>query len=169
MIGSAAALVAVLGTVAVTFGGGDDTASGPATTTTAAQVPAAPVTTMQTEPSPSTAPPPAPAPAPIVAADALPGLLLSADEVSQRLNTPGMTAMPVETNPLAGTVNPPNCSGVWGPAYASTYNGSGFTGLAVQGVFLQPAAKVAQAVVAPGAIPVRQARLTSVYPRCPGT
>ena len=46
--------------------------------------------------------------------------------------------MPVERNPLAGTVTPATCSGLWGPAYASTYNGSGFTGLAVQGVFLQP-------------------------------
>ena len=154
-VGGAVALVAVLGGVALAHRGGTDATTAGPTSTTAAQVPAVPVTTMQAEPPPPSpsAAPPAP-PAPTVATDALPGLLLSAEEVGQRLNTPGMTSIPVESNLLLGTITPANCSGVWAPVYASTYNGSGFTGLAVQGVFLQPTVKVAQAVVAfpdPGA------------------
>lgn len=150
-------LVAAVGGVAfmVNRGGTDATTASPASTT-AAQVPAAPVTTMQTEPSPSVAPPPAtPAPpAPTVATDALPGLLLSPEQISQRLNTPGMVPTAVLSNPIAGTVTPANCLTTFAPVAADAYNGSGFTGLAVQGVSLEPAVEAVQGVIAfadPGA------------------
>lgn len=155
-VGGAVVLVAALGGVAfvVNDGGTDATTASP-TSTTAAQVPAAPVTTMQPEPSPPAPPPPAPAPpAPTVATDALPGLLLSPDQISQRLNTPGMVPTAVLSNPIAGTVTPANCLTTFAPVAADAYNGSGFTGLAVQGVALEPAVKAVQGVIAfpdPGA------------------
>lgn len=156
-VGGAVVLVAALGGVAfvVNDGGTDATTASPTTSATAAQVPAAPVTTMQPEPSPPAPPPPAPAPpAPTVATDALPGLLLSPDQISQRLNTPGMVPTAVLSNPIAGTVTPANCLTTFAPVAADAYNGSGFTGLAVQGVALEPAVKAVQGVIAfpdPGA------------------
>ena len=157
LIGGAAALAAVLVVGLVAATGGDDNASdGPPTS--AAQVPARPTTTVPATataaPAPPPSRPPAAPPAPMVAPDALPGLLLPADQINQRMNTSGMTALPLENAPLAGTVNPPHCTGVWGPAYQTTYNGSGFTGLVIQGVHREPAHKVAQAVISfpdPGA------------------
>lgn len=81
-------------------------------------------------------------------AAALPGLLLPADQINQRMNTTGMTAIPVEHAPLDGSITPPHCAGAWGPVYASTYNGSGYTALAVQGVFRDQTHRLVQAVVA---------------------
>jgi serine/threonine protein kinase len=141
---AAAAVVAVVVVLVVAMSGGDaseSTATSPTSTTasSARTTSAAPST-----PEPSSAPP---APAD-VDVDALPGLLLSANDVSGRMNKPGMTAMPTEYEPLAGSVTPPNCTGAWGPAYQATYDGSGFTGLAIQGVFADPTHKLVQAVVA---------------------
>ena len=108
------------------------------------RVPHGPPRLAPSTPEPTSAPP-APANVPD---DALPGLLLSANDVSGRMNKPGMTAMPTEYEPLAGSVTPPNCTGAWGPAYQATYDGSGFTGLVVQGVFSDPTHKLVQAVTA---------------------
>lgn len=137
-VGGAVVLVAAIGGVAfmVNRGGTDTAAGGPTPTTTAAQVPAVPVTTMQTEPSQPAVPPsatPAP-PSPIVAADALPGLLLSPDQISQRLNAPGINPIDLVHTVLPGTTTPANCGGAFSPADGSSYNGSGFTGVAVQGL-----------------------------------
>jgi serine/threonine-protein kinase len=131
---AAAAAIAVVVVLVVALSGGDtpDSTAGP-TPTTAAPAPSKPETT--------------PAPANIDDG-ALPGLLLSTNDVSGRLNKPGMTAMPTEYEPLAGSVTPPNCTGAWGPAYQATYDGSGFTALAVQGVFSDPTHKLVQAVAA---------------------
>lgn len=137
---AAAAIVAVVVVLVVAMSGGDaseSTATGPTSTT------ASPTGSAST-PEPTTAPP---APA-NVDDDALPGLLLSANDVSGRMNKPGMTAMATEYEPLAGSVTPPNCTGAWGPVYQATYDGSGFTGLVVQGVFADPTHKLVQAVVA---------------------
>ncbi|QIV79826.1 sensor domain-containing protein (plasmid) [Mycolicibacterium frederiksbergense] len=155
-VGGAVVLVAALGGVAFIVNRGDtDATTASPTSTTAAQVPAAPVTTMQPKPSPPAAPPPAPAPpAPTVAADALPGLLLSPDQISQRLNTPGMVPTAVLSNPIPGGVTPANCVTTFVPVAADALNGSGFTGVALQGVALEPAVKAVQGVVAfpdPGA------------------
>jgi serine/threonine-protein kinase len=128
----------------VAMSGGDapeSTATGPTSTTASS-----PRTTSAAPPAPEpTSAPPAPA---NVDSAALPGLLLSANDVSGRMNKPGMTAMPTEYEPLAGSVTPPNCTGAWGPVYQATYDGSGFTGLAVQGVFADPTHKLVQAVTA---------------------
>jgi serine/threonine-protein kinase len=64
------------------------------------------------------------------------------------MNKPGMTAMPTEYAPLAGSVTPPSCTGAWGPAYQATYDGSGFTAMVVEGVFSEPTHKLVQAVTA---------------------
>ena len=140
---AAAAVVAVVvvGIVVATSGGdtAEPTAAGPTSTT------ASPT---RTSPRPFSTPQPTSAPpAPAnVDTDALPGLLLSADDVALRMNKPGMSAMPMEFAPIAGTVTPPNCTGAWGPAYQATYDGSGFTALAVQGVFANPTHKLVEAV-----------------------
>jgi serine/threonine-protein kinase len=136
--GAAAAIIAVVVVLVVVMSGGDgseSTATSPTSATTTAS-PAPP-------PEPTSVAPPAPA---NVEDAALPGLLLSANDVSGRMNKPGMTAMPTEYEPLAGSVAPPNCTGAWGPAYRATYDGSGFTALAVQGVFANPTHKLVQAV-----------------------
>jgi serine/threonine kinase PknH len=83
-----------------------------------------------------------------VDAAALPGLLLPEDQINQRMNTSGMTAIPVESALLYGSVTPPHCTGAWGPVYDLTYNGSGYTALAVQGVFGGQTHRLVQAVVA---------------------
>jgi serine/threonine-protein kinase len=139
---AAAAAMAVIVVLVVALSGGDgseSSAAGPTeTTTSATRKPA----TTTSEPAPA---PPAPANVP---GDALPALLLSSNDVSNRMNKPGMTAMPTESAPLAGSVTPPNCTGAWGPAYQATYDGSGFTAMAVQGVFSDPTHKLVQAVTA---------------------
>jgi hypothetical protein len=131
---------------------GDDGASTQATATIPARVPAGPTTTPRGVATAAPAPPPvtptAAPPPPVVDGAALPGLLLPADQISQRMNTTGMTAMPVESAPLEGSIPPPQCAGAWGPVYAATYNGSGYAALAVQGVFRKPTHKLVQAVVA---------------------
>ncbi|MGZ8819279.1 MAG: sensor domain-containing protein [Mycobacterium sp.] len=141
-MGKAAAVVAVIVVLVVAMSGGDafeSTATGPTSTTASSTRTTSPATS-----EPTSAPP---APANVDDA-ALPGLLLSANDVSGRMNKPGMTAMPTEYEPLAGSVAPPNCTGAWGPAYQATYDGSGFTGLVVQGVFADPTHKLVQAVIA---------------------
>ncbi|GAS93182.1 serine/threonine protein kinase [Mycolicibacterium canariasense] len=142
-------------------GGDEDTATAAATTaaaTTAAQVPASPTTTVPSQPSaeatptptgPPAPPPPAPPTGPTLAADALAPLLLPAAEVGTQLNVTGAAALgPLETRPLAGNVAPPHCTGAWGPAYAATYDGTGFTGMAIQGVAQGQEHRIAQAVLA---------------------
>jgi serine/threonine-protein kinase len=125
--------------------------------TTAAQIPAGPTTTVETEPSaestptptgpPAVPPPPVPT-GPTLATDALAPLLLPAEEVGKQLNITGASAMAVETQPLGGNVAPPHCTGAWGPGYGTTYNGTGFTGMAIQGVTQGQEYRIAQAVLA---------------------
>jgi serine/threonine-protein kinase len=158
-VGGAAALAAVVVVALIASNGGEDSdTASEQSSTTAAQVPAGPITTVASEPAAPEAPgAPAPAPAPsgpTLGADALPGLLLSPEQVGQRLNTPGMTGTAIVSSPLDGTITPPHCASAWGPAGAASYGGSGYTGLAVQVVSAEPAPQVAQAVAAfpdPGA------------------
>jgi serine/threonine-protein kinase len=172
------AVAAVAITVAVQS---DDSASDESTApTTVAQVPAGPTTALPAPtPAPSAAPPtppaaPAPAPppaasGPVLNPDALSALLLPADQISQLMNTPGMSALPVETQLLPGTITPPQCTGVWGPVYVGTYTGTGYTGLAVQGIQRDNAYKVAQAVVSfpdPGAAKATYERLLGDWNAC---
>jgi serine/threonine-protein kinase len=160
--GAVAAIAAVTAAVVLTTGqdGAVDTAA--ETTSAATSVAGVPGLTEATSaeqspssPAPSTpsgppAPPPPPPPpsGPVIAADALAPLLLPAPEIARSMGQPDMTAMAVESKPLGGNVTPPHCTGAWGPAYATTYNGTGYTGLAVQGVGFDTPHRVAQAVVA---------------------
>ncbi|MBY0290803.1 MAG: sensor domain-containing protein [Mycobacteriaceae bacterium] len=145
VIGGAVAVVAAVIVALVVFTGGEDSSSTDATATTPAKVPAGPSTTAAATPRSTPAPAPPPPP-PVVDAAALPGLLLPADLINQRMNTTGMTADPPLTELLSGSVTPPHCTGAWGPAYGATYKGSGYTGLAIQG-FFQPPIQMVQAVV----------------------
>ncbi|WP_006242324.1 serine/threonine-protein kinase PknH/PknJ [Mycolicibacterium tusciae] len=140
----AAAVVAVVVVLVVAMSGGEGAESSATSPTSTTASSARTTTAAPSTPDPSSAPP---APANVDDA-ALPGLLLSANDVSGRMNKPGMTAMPTEYEPLAGSVTPPNCTGAWGPVYRATYDGSGFTGLVVQGVFADPTHKLVQAVTA---------------------
>jgi hypothetical protein len=150
LIGGAVAAVVVVIVALVVATSSDDSASTDATATSPAQVPAGPTTTPRGATTAAPAPPPtaAPPPPPVVDAAALPELLLPADQINQRMNTTGMTAIPVESALLYGSVTPPHCTGAWGPVYDVTYNGSGYIALAVQGVFRDQTHRLVQAVVA---------------------
>jgi serine/threonine-protein kinase len=138
----AAVIAVVIGLVVFASGGDNPTDDAAATTTTTR-----PTTT--TSSRPASTPPPAPAPPPPanVPSDALQGLLLPPEEISERMQKPGMTLFGTEYAPIEGTVTPPNCYGAWGPAYQATYNGSGYTALVIQLVVANPTHKLAQAVV----------------------
>jgi serine/threonine-protein kinase len=126
--GIAAALVVIA--VVVTIVVASSTSDGPniaAPTTTPSPTTEAPSTTTES-PSTTTSTPPA-----STGPDDLAGLLESASDVSDRLESPGMTASPVSTELISGlTVTPDNCAGAWTPGLSDTYAGSGYTGAALQ-------------------------------------
>jgi hypothetical protein len=100
-----------------------------------------------TTPPPLTAPPAAPALDPAT----LPDLLASAQQVGKTLNNAPMHARPAQTSLESGvSINPPRCASAVAPVLNATYAGSGYTGLAVQGLQEQKPGrhKVVQAVVA---------------------
>lgn len=155
----AAALVAYV-MVTGDKSGNEDAATTAATTV--AQVPAGPTTTVPSQPSAestptnppaptgSPAPPPPPAPTgPTLAPEALAPLLLPGAEIDKQLNISGATpAGPTENQPLGGDVQPPHCTGAWGPGYRATYDGTGFTGMAIGVAGLGREHRVAQSVLA---------------------
>lgn len=144
VIGGAACAVLAVIVALVMFTGSDDSSSTDVAATTSSTVPASPRTAVRT--TSSATPEPAPPPPPVVDAAALPGLLLPADVINQRMDTTGMTADPPLAELLKGSVTPAHCTGAWGPAYQATYGGSDYTGVAVQGFFQAPIQMV-QAVV----------------------
>jgi serine/threonine-protein kinase len=155
LIGGAVGAVLILVVVLVVANvGGDDSTGG--ASATSSRVPAGPTTTLRTAPSTASSPPaaplpppPPPAPAPVVDPAALPGLLLSADQISQRMGVTGMTGKPVVHNQLLpANVTPPNCTGAYVPTVDTTYAGSGYTASEIQSLNLEPTHKVFQAVVA---------------------
>jgi hypothetical protein len=83
--------------------------------------------------------------------ESLPGHLLTADEVSSLLHTPAMVAgIPTDGLTADGSVAPPGCHSAWAPADWSTYQSSGYTGLARQSVLENPRkdAAVVEAIIA---------------------
>ena len=81
----------------------------------------------------------------------LSGHLLTADEVSTLLHTPAMVAgIPIDALTSDGSVAPPGCHSAWAPADWSTYQSSGYTGLARQSVLENPRkdAVVVEAIIA---------------------
>ncbi|MDP9166993.1 MAG: sensor domain-containing protein [Actinomycetota bacterium] len=74
-----------------------------------------------------------------VPADALPGYLLTAEEVGTVLQTDGMvTGRLTEALTSDGSVAPHGCANAWAPADRSTYRGYEYTGLARQSVTHDP-------------------------------
>lgn len=159
----AAVAAAVVATVTMTGQDSGDDAAPTAATTSVAQVPAGPTTTVPAEPSAQTTataaptpsgspapPPPPPAPTgPTLAPDALAGLLLPPAEIDKQLNISGSASVSApESQPLGGSVEPPHCTGAWGPAYAATYDGTGFTGMIIDVVALGQENRIAQSALA---------------------
>jgi PknH-like protein len=152
ILGGAAALTAIIiAVVVIAVGGRGQTPTAPTTPTAAPTTPATLPPKRTTTPSPSsTSAPPPPTQASIDPAT-LPSLLLSSNEISQRLSSsPGMEAGPViNKTSQDSSVMPANCSGVWAVAEDSTYSSSGYTAIAGQVVNEKPKAYHAtiQAVV----------------------
>ncbi len=103
------------------------------------------------KPAPTSAPPSAaPGPPPLDAA-ALPSLLASAEEVGNVLHNVQMNPREVSTSLACdASIDPAKCASAVAPALGSTYAGSGYTGVAVQGLMeASPGRhKVIQAVAA---------------------
>ena len=145
LLAGAVALAAVVIAAIVVTSAGDEATTPTATpgttpaTTRAATTPPRATTTVTAAPTQAD-----------IGPAALPQLLMSADEISTRMDTPGMVSGPVISSPSTdATITPANCAGAWAPADNATYAGSGFTALAGQVVQEQPKAyhKVIQAVV----------------------
>jgi hypothetical protein len=129
-IGGGIAAAVVVIAVVVTIVVASSTSDGPnfAAPTTTPSTTEAPSATTTESPSTTTSTPPA-----STGPDDLAGLLESASDVSDRLESPGMTASPVSTDLISGiTVTPDNCAGAWTPGLSDTYAGSGYTGAALQ-------------------------------------
>lgn len=103
------------------------------------------------KPAPTSASPSAaPGPPPLDAA-ALPSLLASADQVGNVLHNVAMNPREVSTSLASdASIDPAKCASAVAPALGSTYTGSGYTGVAVQGLMeASPGRhKVIQAVAA---------------------
>ena len=130
-IGGGIAAAVVVIAVVVTIVVASSTSDGPniaAPTTTPSPMTEAPSATTTESPSTTTSTPPT-----SLGPDDLAGLLESASDVSDRLESPGMTASPVSTDLISGiTVTPNDCAGAWTPGLSDTYAGSGYTGAALQ-------------------------------------
>lgn len=97
---------------------------------------AAPTTTGSATPTSSTPTTTSSSPtATTIAAAAVPNLLLSPEDVSTRMQSPGMIPGELTKEPANGVnVSPPGCTGVFTPAHASVYGSSGYTSFAAQTV-----------------------------------
>ncbi|BBX30628.1 sensor domain-containing protein [Mycolicibacterium alvei] len=137
----AVAAIAILAIGTVAFLRINDGESTPSDTTTTA---AAATTTPAGEQSPTSSQTTSPTdtPAPTGGAGAgglvdpanLSKLLLTADVVSTRMSSPGMTPGDLSTKPVSGvSVDPPGCTGVFTPAHTMVYGGE--AGFAAQAVF----------------------------------
>ncbi len=127
--GAAVVIAAVLVITLVVLGRSD---SGPTSSTarSSSTQPSASASPGPASPSPSAA-----AAAPALDVGTLPSLLATAEQVGKVLNNVPMTAHDVETSPASGvSMNPATCSSAVAPVLDSTYAGSGYTGLAAQGL-----------------------------------
>lgn len=130
--GLAAALVVIAmvsALVVANSGGRGSTVAAPSSTPSTSSTPAT-----SDEPSTTSSPPTDGGPTD-GGPTGLAGLLLSATDVSTRMQSPGMVAAPVSTDLASGTtVTPSNCASTWTPADGGTYAGSAYTGVALQEV-----------------------------------
>lgn len=142
--GAAAAVVTGLVITLVTLGSNDSKTTSNSAAPSSMR-PAAPL-----RPAPTSAPATPPA-APALDTAVLPSLLASAEQVSNILHDVQMNPRDVSTSLSSdASIDPAKCSSAVAPALESTYTGSGYTGVAVQGL-MEPSPgrhKVIQAVAA---------------------
>lgn len=137
-VGAAAVVAAVAVGGAWWFVGRDDkpgnTTAASDSTTTSQTSTAPPTTTGSAQPTSSTpTTTTSSTPSGTISPQALPNLLLSADEVSTRMSSPGMVPGDLAKEPAAGVdVTPASCTGVFTPGHAVVYGGSGYTAFAAQ-------------------------------------
>lgn len=144
----AGAITAVITVVVITLvvvGGNDSTTTSNSAAPSSTRAPAS------SRPAPSTPSPSASPAAPALDIAALPSLLASADQVGNVLHDVQMRPREVATSLASDvSIDPAKCASAVAPALASTYTGSGYTGVAVQGLMeASPGRhKVIQAVAA---------------------
>lgn len=145
---AAGAITAVITVVVITLvlvGGNDSTTTSNSAAPSSTRPPAS-SRSAPPAPSPSASPP-----APALDIATLPSLLASADQVGNVLHDVQMRPREVATSLASDvSIDPAKCASAVAPALASTYTGSGYTGVAVQGLMeASPGRhKVIQAVVA---------------------
>lgn len=143
--GAAAAVVTGLVITLVALGSND------AKTTSNSTAPSSTRVSASSRPAPTSSTPSAPPPAPALDTAVLPSLLASAAQVSDILHHVQMNPRDVSTSLSSdASIDPAKCSSAVAPALESTYTGSGYTGVAVQGL-MEPSPgrhKVIQAVAA---------------------
>lgn len=144
----AGAITAVITVVVITLvvvGGNDSTTTSNSAAPSSTRAPAS------SRPAPPTPSPSASPAAPALDIAALPSLLASADQVGNVLHDVQMRPREVATSLASDvSIDPAKCASAVAPALASTYTGSGYTGVAVQGLMeASPGRhKVIQAVAA---------------------
>lgn len=146
----AGAITAVITVVVITLvvvGGNDSTTTSNSAAPSSTRAPAS----SSSRPAPPTPSPSASPAAPALDIAALPSLLASADQVGNVLHDVQMRPREVATSLASDvSIDPAKCASAVAPALASTYTGSGYTGVAVQGLMeASPGRhKVIQAVAA---------------------
>lgn len=143
--GAVAVAATVLVVTLVVLGSSDSKTSSNSATPSSMRA-AAPV-----RPAPTSSSPGAPPAAPPLDTAALPSLLASAEQVGNVLHDVQMNHREVSTSLASdASIDPAKCASAVAPALASTYTGSGYTGVAVQGLMeASPGRhKVIQAVAA---------------------
>lgn len=143
--GAAAVVVAGLVITLVVLGSNESTTTPKSAAPSSTRVPAS------SRPAPTSSATGAPPAAPPVDTAALPSLLASAEQVSSILNHVQMSPREVSTSLSSdASIDPAKCASAVAPALEATYTGSGYTGVAVQGL-MEPSPgrhKVIQAVAA---------------------
>lgn len=143
--GAGAAVVAGLVITLVALGGNDSKTTSNSAAPSSTRIPAS------SRPAPTSSTPSAPPPAPALDTAALPSLLASAEQVSNILHNVQMNPRDVSTSLSSdASIDPAKCASAVAPALEGTYTGSGYTGVAVQGL-MEPSPgrhKVIQAVAA---------------------
>lgn len=143
--GAAAVVVTGLVITLVVLGSNESTTTPKSAAPSSTRVPSS------SRPAPTSSATSAPPAAPPVDTAALPSLLASAEQVSNILNHVQMIPREVSTSLSSdASIDPAKCASAVAPALEATYTGSGYTGVAVQGL-MEPSPgrhKVIQAVAA---------------------
>lgn len=142
VVGAAAAVVAGLVITLVALGNNDSKTTSNSAAPSSTRIPAS------SRPAPTSSAPSAPPP---LDTAALPSLLASAEQVSNILHNVQMNPRDVSTSLSSdASIDPAKCASAVAPALEGSFKGSGYTGVAVQGL-MEPSPgrhKVIQAVAA---------------------